>query len=187
MILYINSCVREISRTDKIARALLEILAKSEEITELKLDKENLQYIDNERLQQRSKLIDENDYDNSIFKYAKQFASADTIVISAPYWDFSFPALLKMYIENIYVTGIVSEYGSDGQPKGLCKAKKLYYVTTAGGKYTPNYSYDYIKALATEHFGIQEVRLIKAEMLDVDGFNSDEIVNSVIENLEKNI
>ena len=42
--------------------------------------------------------------------YAKQFAGADTIVIAAPFWDLSFPAILKTYIENIYVTGIVSRY-----------------------------------------------------------------------------
>ena len=42
---------------------------------------------------------------------------ADTIVIAAPFWDFSFPAALKIYIENIYVTGIVSRYGSDGRPE----------------------------------------------------------------------
>ncbi|MGN0989033.1 MAG: NAD(P)H-dependent oxidoreductase [Eubacteriales bacterium] len=36
-----------------------------------------------------------------MFSYAKQFESVDVIVIFAPYWNLSFPASLKTYIENI--------------------------------------------------------------------------------------
>lgn len=31
---------------------------------------------------------------------------------------------LLLALENIYVTGLVSEYGADGMPHGLCLAKK---------------------------------------------------------------
>ncbi len=47
--------------------------------------------------------------------------------------DIEFPANLKQYIEQINVLGITFAYTSEGTPKGLCKAKKLYYVTTVGG------------------------------------------------------
>lgn len=49
--------------------------------------------------------------------------------------DLSFPARLKIYLENIYVTGIVSKYDENGRPRGLCRAERLYYVTTAGGPF----------------------------------------------------
>ena len=55
-----------------------------------------------ETLKKRTALIESGDYSDRMFDYAKQFASADTIVIAAPYWDLSFPALLKTYFENIY-------------------------------------------------------------------------------------
>lgn len=181
MILYINSCVREDSRTDKIARAVLEKLGG--EYTEVYLPNENLELLSRERLEKRTRLIAQGDYSDEMFCYAKQLAAADKIVISAPYWDLSFPALLKLYIENIYVTGIVSEYGTDGRPHGLCKAKELIYVTTAGGPYVPNYSFAYIKDLAENYLGIEKATLIKAEMLDVDGFNADEIVTKTIAEL----
>lgn len=116
------------------------------------------------------------DYSSPIFKYAKQFAAADTIVIAAPFWDLSFPADLKTYIENIYVTGIVSRYGIDGKPVGMCKAEQLYYVTTAGGPYLPDYSFGYIRDLAVQH-------LIKAEMLDVEGFSAENIIRQVIDSI----
>ena len=49
-----------------------------------------------------------------MFRYARQFAAADKIVIAAPLWDLSFPAQLKVYLENIYVTGIVTKYSDAG-------------------------------------------------------------------------
>lgn len=181
MILYINSCVRDESRTNRIAQALLQKLGG--DYVELNLEEEQLQPLSKSTLEYRTQLIGEGDYTSPIFRYAKQFAEADTIVVAAPFWDFSFPAALKIYIENIYVTGIVSRYGSDGRPVGMCKAEKLYYVTTAGGPYVPDYSFGYIRDLATQYLGIKEVELIKAEMLDVDGFSAEDIVAKTIEQL----
>ena len=178
MILYINACVREDSRTDKIARAVLAKCGGA--YTELYLPDENLQPLSAERLEKRTRLIEAGDYSDEMFRYAKQFAAADTVVIAAPYWDLSFPALLKLYIENIYVTGIVSEYTADGTPHGLCRAHELIYVTTAGGPYVPDYSFGYIKDLAEHYLGIPETKLIQAEMLDVVGFDPDDIVEKTM-------
>ncbi len=179
MTLYINCCVREESRTDRLARAVLKMLGG--DITELNLYRENLKPLDRDTLNKRTALIERGDYSDPMFDYAKQFASADTIVIAAPYWDLSFPATLKIYIENIYVTGIVSEYDENGMPVGLCKAKELYYVTTAGGPYDPTYSYGYIESLAKNFFGIPTTHLVKAEMLDIVGNYSEEILRRKIE------
>lgn len=183
MILFINACVREESRTQRLARALLKKLGEPYE--ELYLPAVNLQPLSSDRLNQRTELIAQGDYNHPIFDLAKQFAQADQIIIAAPFWDLSFPAILKTYLENIYVTGIVSRFGADGQPHGLCKAKKLYYVTTAGGAFVPDYSYRYIEELAKVHFGIPQVELIEAQMLDVDGFDAEEIVMSTINRMKE--
>ncbi len=181
MTLYINCCVRDESRTDRLAKAVLSKLGG--DYTELKLYEENLKPLSKETLNRRTELIEKGDYSDSMFSYAKEFARADIIVISAPYWDLSFPAALKTYIENIYVTGIVSAYGEDGMPVGLCKAKELYYVTTAGGPYEPEYSYGYIENTAKNFFGIPETYLIKAEMLDISGNDAEEILTNAINSL----
>ena len=178
MTLYINCCVREESRTERLAQAVLQKLGG--DFTELNLYNENLKPLDGEMLNKRTALIEQGDYSDPMFDYAKQFASADTIVIAAPYWDLSFPASLKTYIENIYVTGIVSAYNESGLPVGLCKATELYYVTTAGGPYDPTYSYGYIESLAKYFFGIPETHLVKAEMLDIIGNNAEEILNQEV-------
>ena len=179
-ILHINCCPRKESRTKRLADALLKKLGNYEE---LKLYQEKILPLNEERLEHRTALIEKGNYDDEYFKYARQFADADIIVISAPFWDLSFPAILKVYIENIYITGIVSRYSDDGSPLGLCKAKKLYFVTTAGGPFDERFGYDYIKALALEYFGIKEVALIKAEILDIDGNDSETILLNAIKNI----
>ena len=182
MILYVNACVRGDSRTDRIARALLSALGG--EYEEVKLSEEKPEPLSEERLNLRTALIEKEDYSHPMFGYARQFQQADIIVISAPFWDLSFPAILKTYLENIYVTGLVSEYDESGMPRGLCRANKLFYVTTAGGPYTPDYSYDYIRDLATKCFGIPKTELIKAEMLDVEGYDAEELVLRVVMELQ---
>lgn len=173
MTLYINSCPRNCSRTARLAQSLLKKLGAYEEVD---LQKENLSPLDEKKLELRTELIQKNDYSDEMFRYAKQFAAADTIVIAAPFWDLSFPSELKIYIENIYVTGIVSRYTAEGRPEGLCRAEKLYYVTTAGGPYDGRFSFEYIKELAEKYFGIKEAVLIKAEMLDVYGYDAEKIL-----------
>ena len=181
MTLYINCCLRKESRTNRLAKAVLQKLGG--DYTELKLYEENLRPLDSETLNKRTALIEQGDFSDKIFDYAKQFAAADTIVIGAPYWDLSFPAPLKTYIENIYVTGVVSEYDEKGMPRGLCKAERLYYVATAGGPYDPTYSYGYIESLCKNFFGIPDTRLIKAEMLDIAGNDAEQILISEIDRI----
>ena len=181
MILYINSCVRENSRTDRIARAVLSRM--NGEICELYLPEAGLQPLSRERLDRRTALIEKKDFTDPMFRYAKQFAEADKIVIAAPFWDLSFPSVLKVYFENIFAIGIVTDYDAQGQPFGLCRAKELIYVTTAGGSLVPDFGYGYVKALAQHYFGIPEVKLIKAEMLDIAGFDAEAIVAETIAGL----
>ncbi|MGN1139437.1 MAG: NAD(P)H-dependent oxidoreductase [Ruminococcus sp.] len=177
-VLHINCCPRKESRTKRLADALLQKLGDYEE---LKLYDEKIIPLNEERLEHRTALIEKGNYNDESFKYANQFADADIIVISAPFWDLSFPSILKIYIENIYVTGIVSKYSDNGSPLGLCKGKKLYFVTTAGGPFDERFGYEYIRALALEYFGIKDVALIKAEMLDIDGNDAEKILLDAID------
>jgi FMN-dependent NADH-azoreductase len=104
------------------------------------------------------------------FEYARQFSKADVIVIAAPFWDLSFPAVLKLYFENITVSGITFEYSEKGFPISKCNAKKLYYITTSGGYIgNNNFGFEYVKALAENLFGINDISFYSAEGLDIFG------------------
>ena len=131
-------------------------------------------------------LIKDKNYSHPMFKYAKQFANADIILISAPYWDLSFPAILKTYIENINVNGITFSYSEKGYPVSLCKAKKLIYITTSGGPIiSEDFGFGYIKSLAENFYGINDTHYIKAEGLDIRGVNIQEILKKAKKEIEK--
>ena len=182
MVLYINACVRAESRTDRLAKALLSKFGAFEEV---KLTDIELEPLNEERLDYRNAQIEKQNYNDSIFKLSKQFAEADLIIVAAPYWDGQFPAVLKTYMENVYSIGIVTKYDENGCPQGLCNAKKLYYVTTAGGKYDPRFSFDYIDYLVKNMFGIKETELIYAEYLDIEGNDAEEILSAAISNIDE--
>jgi FMN-dependent NADH-azoreductase len=64
-VLYINACARSESRTDRIARALLERLGGLQE--EVKLAEMDLQPLSEERLNRRTRLIEKADYTDAMF------------------------------------------------------------------------------------------------------------------------
>jgi len=176
MVLLVNACVRGESRTRHLAEKLLEKIGGDR--VEVRLEDVAFPKTDEGFLKKRDSLIATRQFGDDYFSLAKQFAAADIIVIAAPYWDLSFPAVLKQYIEHINVLGITFEYTPEGIPKGLCKAKKLYYVMTAGGTFVPEeYGFGYIKALAQSFYGIKEVELIKAVGLDIVGADVDAVMN----------
>ena len=184
MILYVNACVRAGSRTGKLARCLLSELAGP--VEEVPLEMITFPLADQGFLTRRDELIAAGDYSDPMFDLAKQFARADCIVIAAPYWDLSFPASLKQYIEQINVLGITFTYTPEGIPQGLCKAKRLYYVTSAGGNYVPlEYGFGYVKALAQNFYGIRDVQLFKATGLDIEGADADGIVEECMEKIRQ--
>lgn len=139
-VLFVNCCIRrEGSRTQKLADHFLEGLRKKEgyEIEELCLMDESLSYFTDGFFEQRERLLADKQFDHPRFRYAHQFAEADKIVIAAPFWDLSFPALLKVYIENLCVEGITFGCNETGC-FGTCKADQLIYLTTRGGFYNDN-------------------------------------------------
>ena len=181
-ILFINACVREESRTLVLAKSIMKNM--KDEIIEVDLNVENISPLNRELLKKRESLIGEGKTDEPMFKYARQFAEADEIVVAAPFWDLSFPAILKNYIEQITVSGITFRY-INGCPQGLCKAKRLTYVTTAGGPIFADFGYSYLRTLARSFYGIEKTVAYRAMNLDVDMISADELLEkaeiSVIE------
>ena len=172
-ILFINACVRKESRTLVLAK---DILSKMDgNITEIDLAKENIAPLNSTSLAERECLLKSGKTDAPMFQYAKQFAQADEIIIAAPFWDLSFPAILKIFMEQITVAGITFEY-RNGCPTGLCKAKRLIYVTTSGGEIFCDFGYTYIKALANNFFGIKDTIAYRATNLDVQGISADSLL-----------
>ena len=181
-ILFINACVRGESRTRRLAEKLLEKLNRL--VEEVRLEDINFPIVDEDFLNMRDRLISEGSLDSPVFDLARQFSEAETIVIAAPYWDLSFPAALKQYFEQVNVVGITFRYTEEGIPVGLCKADRIFYVSTAGGIYVPTeFGFGYVKALAQGYYGIGDVRLIEAVGLDI--YEAD--IETILEEAEETI
>ena len=66
---------------------------------------------------------------------------------------------------------------------GLCSGKKLIYITTAGGFIgEKNFGYDYMCGVA-EMLGIPDTECVKAEALDIEGFDAGKIVAKAAEEI----
>ena len=182
-ILFINACPREGSRTLELARHLLSKMEGS--VEELTIFEENLLPLNGKTLALRDKMTANQNFDHPIFKYAKQFATADTIVLAAPFWDLSFPSAVKIWLEYVMAKEITFRYTEEGFPFGLCKAKKLFYISTAGGPVLPSHmGFSYVDGLAKSYFGIPETVLFSAENLDVVGADTAAILSKAKEEID---
>lgn len=98
-VLLIDCCVHgEQSRTLKLAQRYLDTL-EDVQVNHQKLYELDLAPLSYEETVERKRT-----------DIAKTFAQADEIVVAAPYWDLSFPSILKVYLEHVCVTGITFHY-----------------------------------------------------------------------------
>lgn len=179
--LFINACVRENSRTLELAKQVLCTLGGDFE--EVKLYEKELRPLDVDGMKKRDAAFGGKDFSDGAFDLARQFASAKTVVVAAPYWDLSFPAVVKLYFESVTVNGLTFVYSEKGIPTGRCRADRLIYVTTSGGPIINNFGYDYVCALAKAFYGIKDVRCITAEGLDIRGADADAILSKAKESV----
>lgn len=190
-LLLINANVnRETSRTQRITDALMErLLAREEfEVEELILEDLDIAPLDSELLNRRYALIEEGRTDADDFDYARQWAEADTIVISAPLWLFTYPAKLKAYLEAVDVIGVAYDFLPDGTTETHCRASELYYVTTAGGPLSEgalNLGFKSIEAFAGFECRIPELHCICVENMDTVPEDAPRLVEEAIADLDK--
>ncbi len=184
MILFIDACVREASRTRRLAKRVLSHL--SDTIETVRLETVDFPKADEAFLRKRDACIAAGDFSDPIFDLAKQFVRADTVVIAAPHWDLSFPAALKQYFEQINVVGLTFFYTDSDRPISLCRAKKLVYVATAGGPVrSHDYGFGYVRALGEEFYGIEDAKLFCAEGLDIFGADAEAILKKAEEQIDR--
>jgi len=182
-LLFINACVRgSDSRTLELAGHLLERIKEANskdmafQIEEIRLSIESVLPLNYERLLRRNELLEEGQFEDTMFDYANAVAQADMLVFAAPYWNMSFPASLKIFFEAASVEGITYTYAEDGTPIGLCAAQDMYYVTTSGGYIGDcNFGFEYANALC-RLYGVQNTHFVSAEGLDLDGADVQGII-----------
>ena len=99
-------------------------------------------------------------------KLVDEFAAADLLIFSIPIYNFSIPASLKAWIDQVARIGRTFNYTSAG-PHPLLPSRKTYVIVTSGG--TPvgsdiDYATGYFRHVLG-FLGITDVELIAADRL----------------------
>ena len=111
---------------------------------------------------------------------ADEFIQYNYYVFVSPLWNLSSPAVLKAYIDNLFVSGKTFAYTPTGA-KGLLTDKKAVHIHTRGGQYigTPMQELEsgdrYLK-IALRFLGIEVMETIVAEAFDLYPKKVPEIV-----------
>ena len=156
-LLYIDACIRgEQSRTAQLAKSALGVLSERFDITTIDLTNYHLQCITTQEYHLRR----EQGPSAEDIKHSRLIAEAECIVVAAPFWDMSFPSILKLFIEHTSILNITFCNNADGTTRGNCKAQKLLYITSRGMNIETDSSLDqgtsYLKAICWL-WGIPEV------------------------------
>ena len=137
-LLFVDCCISqrgEGSRTKKLADAFLTAFReKNPEADVETVTPETLLALkpfDVEMLNERDALASVGAWDAPVFDLPRQFRGADAILVAAPFWDMSFPAALRTYIEYISANGLTYHYDETGC-HGDCMARQLVYLTSGG-------------------------------------------------------
>lgn len=187
-ILFVNACVREEqSRTLQLARAFLESYARrhpGDVITERNLMRERLEPLYPETLAQQAALEQAGKLDAPMFALAREFVSAHKLILAAPFWELSFPAILRIYLERISVVNLTFGYGPDGERLSYCQAEKMLFITTRGGDFTGEKAWQEMGARYLEtlchHFGIGSFQCLSADGLDDQRYDARAILDDAL-------
>ena len=83
---------------------------------------------------------------------------------------------LKVYLEWACTLGITFGYTQAGEQRGLCRAERLIYITTAGGPLEDrNFGYEYVRGVAGM-LGITNTHCVAAQGLDIRGNDPEAIL-----------
>ena len=136
-LLFVDCCISQRgrdSRTKQLCDAFLNAYREShpeDTVEVVSVRAMNLPPFTRQMLSERDALAAEKTFSAPVFEQAWQFAKADKIVVGAPFWDLSFPAKLRIYIEYISANGVAYHYDAKGC-HGDCKGKHLAFLTTGG-------------------------------------------------------
>ena len=172
-LLIVNGCISqrgEESRTLALARAFLETWKDLHPEAEVETVAPEallaLKPFGPEMLTDRDALAGIGCFDAPVFDLARQFRAADRIVVAAPFWDLTFPAALRTYIEYISANGLTYHYEADGSGGDLERPESLGVL--------------YWKQLCAM-FGIPAFSYVFAGGLDLDPAKTEEILTEACE------
>jgi len=142
--LIISYTPRVDSNTAKLVEAAKDTLAGKTSITHIELSRTppELLLIDNlAALLKRNFMGEELDVKEQaitqrIDEYTQQVMDADYLIIAFPMYNFSMPATIKAWVDNVIQPGKTFTITQDGGYQGLCEDTKALILMTAGNDFS---------------------------------------------------
>ncbi|MEW9051272.1 MAG: NAD(P)H-dependent oxidoreductase [Neobacillus sp.] len=111
---------------------------------------------------------------------ADEFIQYDYYVFVSPMWNLNSPAILKAFLDNLFISGKTFAHTANG-PKGLLSGKKAIHIQTRGGQYTGTpfeemESGDRYLKIALRFLGIEVMDTVVAEGFDLNPQRVPEIL-----------
>ena len=184
-ILFINSCYNyEKSRTLYLTKKIFEKfdIDSNFDFEEIKIKDLHLLPLSEEKLKIRFDQTNKHLFDMDMLTYSKKLLSADIVVIAAPMYDYSYPSILKLFIENISVPNLMYSYTNEGY-EGYARGRKFIYITTRGAAMPDSEDSGFLNLdRMFKLFGFKETQIISfggTDFYDDEYKRIDELVKTI--------
>ncbi|WP_417253796.1 NAD(P)H-dependent oxidoreductase [Celeribacter sp.] len=130
LVLYAHPCPESFNAA--VHEVVVETLAKSGwEVDDCDLNREGFFPVLTEI--ERRGYHDEPENIEPVRPYVERIQAADAIVMVFPVWNFGYPAILKGFLDRVFLPGVSFKLIEGKVRPGLTNIKKLYACTTYGG------------------------------------------------------
>lgn len=130
LVLYAHPCPESFNAA--VHKVVVETLTKSGwEVDDCDLNVEGFQPV--LTMEDRRGYHDEPGNIEPVREYVERLQAADALVMVFPVWNFGYPAILKGFLDRIFLPGVSFKLVDGKVRPGLTNIKKLYACTTYGG------------------------------------------------------
>ena len=186
-----SSARKEGSTSRAVAKKLLDKIKKPEdEIIYRDLDNEMVFVSGLTESGMKIEKKDQTEHHKKMFELSdtlvRELKESDTIIISAPIYNYGPPATLKAWSDLAARVGETFRFKADGRREGLLQNKKAYLVITSGGTKL-NSKEDFLTPwlkFILNFFGIEKIETICADQMALDYEKSIKEAEKQIENLK---
>lgn len=162
-IILIDACMRgDDSRTRKLTQGIVSAIDKDNSIKVIDLSSLNLSAYT------RTNNPTNQPIEERFINLSKEIANSDGIIISAPFWDMSFPSLLKVFLEKLSIAEVMF-IDNKKTCVGISNIPFMFLITTRGMDIPDDSELEqfspYLRALC-HLWGIQKFDQVSAYNLD---------------------
>ncbi len=103
---------------------------------------------------------------NYASKQAEAFNEADVLVLTMPMWNFTVPAIMKAWMDQVLTPGLTFSISKEEGVKALHKIKSIVLLVASGGVYKEDDDRDALSRQVRHAFdfiGIDDIEIVWAE------------------------